>query len=98
MRLPSERIDAIMTGGADWEQTDDVLGVTALTRQVAGAGVVALIDLALLFVPLPLIDALLRTHPDLARDMGQAIDARLKLVAQALQDAGEPLPISLPVA
>jgi small-conductance mechanosensitive channel len=77
---------------------DDVLGVTALTRQVAGAEVVALVDLAVLFVPLPVIDDLVRTHPDLARDMGQAIDARLKLVAQALMDAGEPPPVSLPVA
>jgi small-conductance mechanosensitive channel len=77
---------------------DDVLGVTALTRQVAGAEVVALVDLAVLFVPLPVIDDLVRTHPDLARDMGQAIDARLRLVAQALMDAGEPPPISLPVA
>jgi small-conductance mechanosensitive channel len=77
---------------------DDVLGVTALTRQTAGAEVIALVDLAVLFVPLPVIDDLVRTHPDLARDMGQAIDARLKLVAQALMDAGEPPPISLPVA
>jgi small-conductance mechanosensitive channel len=77
---------------------DDVLGVTALTRQVAGAEVVALVDLAVLFVPLPVIDELVRTHPDLARDMGQAIDARLKLVAEALRDAGEPPPVSLPVA
>jgi small-conductance mechanosensitive channel len=77
---------------------DDVLGVTALTRQVAGARVIALEDLAVLFVPLPVIDALVRTHPDLARDMGQAIDTRLKLVAQALMDAGEPPPVSLPVA
>jgi small-conductance mechanosensitive channel len=77
---------------------DDVLGVTALTRQVAGAEVVALVDLAVLFVPLSVIDELVRTHPDLARDMGQAIDARLKLVAEALRDAGEPPPLSLPVA
>jgi small-conductance mechanosensitive channel len=77
---------------------DDVLGVTALTRQIAGAEVVALVDLAVLFVPLAVIDDLVRTHPDLARDMGQAIDARLRLVAQALMDAGEPPPVSLPVA
>jgi small-conductance mechanosensitive channel len=77
---------------------DDVLGVTALTRQVAGARVIALEDLAVLFIPLQVIDDLVRTHPDLARDMGQAIDARLKLVAQALMDAGEPPPVTLPVA
>jgi small-conductance mechanosensitive channel len=76
---------------------DDVLGVTALTRQVAGADVVALVDLAVLFVPLATIDDLVRAHPDLARDMGQAIDARHKLVADALRDAGETPPVSLAV-
>lgn len=77
---------------------DDVLGVTALTRQVAGAEVVALVDLAVLFVPLAVIDALVRTHPELARDIGQAIDTRHRLVARALSDAGEPPPLNLPVA
>ena len=77
---------------------DDTLGVTALTRQVAGAEVVALVDLAVLFVPLALIDSLVRSHPELARDIGQAIDARHALVARALQDAGEPPPVSLSIA
>lgn len=77
---------------------DDVLGVTALTRQVAGAEVVAVTDLAVLHVPLPVIDELVRAHPDLARDMGEAIDARHALVSRALRDAGEPPPVSLPVA
>lgn len=77
---------------------DDVLGVTALTRQVAGAEVVAATDLAVLYVPLPLVDELVRTRPELARDMGQAIDTRHRLVARALSDAGEPPPVVLPVA
>ncbi len=77
---------------------DDVLGVTALTRQAAGAEIVALVDLAVLFIPLPAIDALVRTHPALARDMGQAIDSRVQQISQALMDAGEPPPVSLPVA
>ena len=77
---------------------DDVLGVTTLTRQVAGAEVVALSDLAVLFVPTAVIDALVRANPALARDMGQAIDARHELVAKALRDAGEPPPPNLTVA
>jgi Small-conductance mechanosensitive channel len=77
---------------------DDTLGVTSLTRQVAGAEVVAINDLAVLFVPLPVIDELVHTHPELARDIGQAIDARHALVRRALEDAGEPPPFMLPVA
>jgi small-conductance mechanosensitive channel len=77
---------------------DDVLGVTALTRQVAGAEVVAVTDVAVLYIPLAIIDALVRTHPDLARDMGEAIDTRHRLVSRALSDAGEPPPVSLSVA
>jgi hypothetical protein len=77
---------------------DDVLGVTTLTRQVAGAEVIALSDLAVLFVPTAVIDALVRANPALARDMGQAIDARHELVAKALRDAGEPPPPTLTVA
>lgn len=77
---------------------DDSLGVTALTRQVAGAEVVAVTDLAVLFVPFAVVDSLVRTRPQLARDIGQAIDARQELVARALREAGEPPPVTLPVA
>lgn len=77
---------------------DDVLGVTALTRQIAGAEVVALTDLDVLYVPTSVIDGLVHTNPALARDMGQAIDTRHQLVVKALQDAGEPPPPFLTVA
>jgi len=77
---------------------DDVLGVTALTRQIAGAEVVAVTDVAVLYVPLAIIDELVRSRPELARDMGQAIDTRHRLVSRALSDAGEPPPVMLPVA
>lgn len=77
---------------------DDVLGVTALTRQVAGAEVVAVTDVAVLYIPLAVIDALVKAHPELARDMGQAIDTRHRLVVKALTDAGEQPPVSLAIA
>lgn len=70
-------------------QRDDVLGITALTRQVVGADVVALGDLAVLFVPTAVIDALVRARPALARDIGQAIDSRQDLGEKALSLAGE---------
>ncbi len=77
---------------------DDVIGLTCLTRQVAGAEVVATVDLAVLFVPSAVIDALVRTHPALARDIGQAIDARQELAERTLREAGEPPPVSLAIA
>ncbi|MEO5534039.1 MAG: mechanosensitive ion channel domain-containing protein [Pseudolysinimonas sp.] len=70
-------------------QRDDVLGLTALTRQAVGADVVALVDVAVLFIPTAAIDAVVRTRPALARDLGQAIDARQHLGAQALSAVGE---------
>jgi hypothetical protein len=70
-------------------QRDDVLGLTALTRQAVASEVVALADLAVLFVPAPVIDALVKARPALARDIGQAIDSRQHLGERALADAGE---------
>lgn len=73
---------------------DDVLGLTALTRQAAGANIVAVVDLAVLFVPVAALDTLVRSKPALARDIGSAIDARRDLAEKALVAAGEPLPPS----
>jgi small-conductance mechanosensitive channel len=70
-------------------QRDDVLGLTALTRQAVASEVVALVDLAVLFVPAPVIDALVKARPALARDIGQAIDTRQDLGERALERAGE---------
>jgi small-conductance mechanosensitive channel len=70
-------------------QRDDVLGLTALTRQAVASELVALADLAVLFVPAPVIDALVKARPALARDIGQAIDARQDLGERALERAGE---------
>ena len=70
-------------------QRDDILGLTALTRQAVATEIVALVDLAVLFVPAPVIDALVKARPALARDIGQAIDSRQHLGERALAAAGE---------
>jgi small-conductance mechanosensitive channel len=70
-------------------QRDDVLGLTALARQAVASELVALVDLAVLFVPAPVIDALVKARPALARDIGQAIDSRQDLGERALERAGE---------
>lgn len=66
----------------------DVLGLTALTRQGVAARGTATTDLAVLFVPLAVLDALVRTRPRLARDVGTAIDLRQSQATAALETAG----------
>jgi hypothetical protein len=46
-------------------------------------------ELAVLFVPVALLDSLVKTRPALARDIGLAIDHRQELGEKALIDAGE---------
>lgn len=67
---------------------DDVLGLTALTRQGVSARIVATTDLAVLFVPTAVLDQLVKTRPKLARDIGLEIDNRLVQAREALSRVG----------
>ncbi|NYF08867.1 small-conductance mechanosensitive channel [Leifsonia sp. AK011] len=67
---------------------DDVLGLTALTRQGVAARARATSDLAVLFVPVAVLDLLVKTRPRLARDVGLAIDHRASQAAAAFAAAG----------
>ncbi|MDH6181932.1 small-conductance mechanosensitive channel [Microbacteriaceae bacterium SG_E_30_P1] len=67
---------------------DDVLGLTALTRQGVAATARAISDLALLYVPVSVLDALVKTRPQLARDVGLAIDHRASQAKAAFEAAG----------
>lgn len=71
---------------------DDVIGLTALTRQSVSARVTAASDLALLFVPVAVLDGLVKTRPRLARDIGQELDNRRGLAYEALEAAGIDVP------
>jgi small-conductance mechanosensitive channel len=68
---------------------DDLLGLTALTRQAIGASATALADVAVLYIPVEIVDRLVKTRPGLARDIGSAIDYRQGLGVRALIDYGE---------
>jgi small-conductance mechanosensitive channel len=68
---------------------DDLLGLTAVTRQMTGASVAALTDAAVLFIPVDIVDRLVKTRPGLARDIGAAIDHRQQLGEKALTASGE---------
>ena len=65
-------------------------GVTSLTRQAVAATATAAVDLAVLVVPLAVLDTLVKTRPGLARDIGMAIDHRQELGERALAAANIP--------
>ncbi|CAN5578731.1 mechanosensitive ion channel family protein [soil metagenome] len=69
---------------------DEMIGLTALTRQAVGAQGTAVTDVALLYLPVALVDNLVKTRPGLARDIGAAIDHRQDLGEKALTSYGEP--------
>ena len=68
---------------------DDLLGLTALTRQAVGASATALDDVAVIYIPVAIVDTLVKTRPGLARDIGSAIDYRQGLGMKALVEFGE---------
>lgn len=68
---------------------DELVGLTALTRQAVGAVGTALTDVAVLYIPVAIVDALVKSRPSLARDIGSAIDHRQDLGDQALSSHGE---------
>jgi CRP-like cAMP-binding protein len=65
-----------------------VLGLTALTRQPVVTTAVALTDVEVLKVPVAVLDTLVKTRPDLARDIGVELDHRRALADAALKAVG----------
>lgn len=66
----------------------DVLGLAALTRQAVAVSATASSDLAVLWVPVAVLDRLVKTRPALARDIGTEIDNRRNRTLTALEKAG----------
>ena len=78
---------------------DDLLGLTALTRQAVAVTATVVDELAVLHIPVAIVDTLVKTRPALARDIGLAIDHRQQLGAKVLADAGQaPTPDSMVIA
>jgi small-conductance mechanosensitive channel len=69
---------------------DELVGLTALTRQAVGAVGTAVTDAALLYIPVSIVDTLVKTRPGLAQDIGTAIDHRQDIGEKALTTFGEP--------
>jgi small-conductance mechanosensitive channel len=66
----------------------DVLGLAALTRQAVAVSATASSELAVLWVPVAVLDRLVKTRPALARDIGTEIDNRRNRTLTALEKAG----------
>ncbi|OIH95915.1 mechanosensitive ion channel domain-containing protein [Curtobacterium sp. MCBA15_001] len=72
-QLPASRVEA-----------GDYVGQTALTREVVQTNQVALTEVTVLVVPVEAIDTIVRSSPQLAKDIGAVIDRRHQDVADAL--------------
>ncbi|MDP4333873.1 mechanosensitive ion channel family protein [Curtobacterium sp. A7_M15] len=72
-QLPATRVEA-----------GDYVGQTSLTREVVQTFQVALTEVAVLVVPVEAIDTIVRSNPQLARDIGAVIDRRHQDVADTL--------------
>ncbi|WP_285042676.1 mechanosensitive ion channel domain-containing protein [Plantibacter sp. LMC-P-059a] len=68
--------------------TGDVIGQTALTREVAMAAAIADGTTLVLRMPLSSIDRLVRTRPRLAQEIGASIDHKHRQAQAALAEAG----------
>lgn len=66
----------------------DYVGQTALTRERTLATAVAADVLTVLALPLATVDELVRSRPLLATEIGQSIELKRKLAAEALASAG----------
>ncbi len=66
----------------------EIIGLGALTRQAASTTIVALTELAVLYVPVRVLDGIVRKQPDLARDIGTEIDHRRDKAEAVLAAAG----------
>lgn len=83
---------AVEAGGGRIEfataEPGDYVGQTALTREKTLTTAIAADVLTVLVVPLETVDELVRSRPLLAQEIGQSIELKRKLAADALASAG----------
>ncbi|UOE43998.1 mechanosensitive ion channel domain-containing protein [Agromyces larvae] len=66
----------------------EYVGHTSLTREAAFVGATALAVTTVLVIPRATLDALVRTHPEIARSIGRVVEKKRRLVEQAVATAG----------
>ncbi|KAA9111390.1 mechanosensitive ion channel domain-containing protein [Microbacterium rhizomatis] len=83
---------AVEAGGGRIEfataEPGDYVGQTALTRERTLTTAIAADVLTVLVVPLATVDELVRSRPRLAAEIGESIELKRKLAAEALAEAG----------
>ena len=70
---------------------DDAVGLTALTRTRTISRAVALSEVAVVEIPVEQLDAVVRAHPVLAREIVREGENRVALARTALARVGEKL-------
>ena len=73
---------------------NDAIGLTALTRNVTISRAMATGDVDVLYVPVTLLDEVVRSHPALARELVSEAENRVAQARTALAAVGEQLPFS----
>ena len=73
---------------------NDAIGLTALTRNVTISRAMATGDVDVLYVPVTLLDEVVRSHPALARELVSEAENRVAQARMALAAVGEQLPFS----
>ena len=75
-------------------EAGDYIGQTALTRMPSSFTAVATTELTVLVVPRDVLDDLVRTNPDLAREIGRTIEQRRQIASEARVAMGVRVPVN----
>ena len=73
---------------------DDAVGLTALTRGATISRAIALTEVEVVWIPVEVLDEIVRAHPVLAREIVRENENRVRLARSALQAVGEVLDLS----
>lgn len=87
VRMSAEGPEGEFVHVADFGR-DEVLGLTSLLRQAIGSRVVALTPVTVLYVPVEILDALVASRRELARDFGREIENRRQRTLEAFATLG----------
>ena len=73
---------------------NDAVGLTALTRGATISRAIALTEVEVVWIPVEVLDEIVRSHPVLAREIVRENENRVRLARSALQAVGEVLDLS----
>ena len=86
-RMSAEGPNGEFVHVADFSR-DEILGLTSLLRQAIGSRVVALTPVTVLYIPVEILDGLVSSRRELARDFGREIENRRQRTLEAFAALG----------